>query len=170
MILLGTETDNVVNEDKGGYNHVSEYIPIAQPNISTLAKLQQLRASQDCTGDRELTFEIQNGSFSDMRYEAIDAIIVGIQTQRKYLTITKKKKEEEKKKQKKKKQKKKQEQEQKKWTRKMVLLTDGESPIVIEGWQRTAKEIKALVIITTIMLAISTFPAVMFTNSRTQRR
>ncbi len=66
MILFGTEgTDNVVHKAKRdyGYHHVTEYIPMAHPDINTLAKLQLLRPSEDCSGDRELAFEMQNRSF-----------------------------------------------------------------------------------------------------------
>ncbi len=96
-----------------------------------------------------------------MRCEAIDAIIVGIETQEKYLTITKKEEEEEEEEEEKKKQ--------KKWTRKIVLLTDGESPIAVEGWLRTTKELKSLVVNTTIMLGNFGFPTVPFANTRSQR-
>lgn len=47
----------MVNRQHGGYDHVTEYIEIAQPNVNTLTKLQQLRASEDITGDRESTLE-----------------------------------------------------------------------------------------------------------------
>ncbi len=40
-----TETNNIVNDKHGGYDHVSLYIPIAQPNAHTLAKLAALEAS-----------------------------------------------------------------------------------------------------------------------------
>ncbi len=63
VILFGTEeTHNLINEANGGYDHVTEYIPIAQPNVNTLTKLQQLRPSEDCVGDRKLSSEIQNNS------------------------------------------------------------------------------------------------------------
>lgn len=58
---------------------------------------------------------------------AVDAIIVAVETQDDYL---KKKKT---------------------WTRKMVVLTDGESPIEVEDWELTVKKINELRIITTIM-------------------
>lgn len=47
-----SETDNIVNEKNGGYEHVSEYIPIGQPNAGTLAKLDALEPSS-VAGDRE---------------------------------------------------------------------------------------------------------------------
>lgn len=37
------------------------------------------------------------------------------------------------------------------WTRRMVLLTDGESPMEVEDWELTVKKIKELNIITTVM-------------------
>ena len=62
-----------------------------------------------------------------MRYTAIDAIIIGIETKDKYLA------------------------KKKTWTRKIVLLTDGENPIELGDWEETAKKINDLGIITTIM-------------------
>jgi hypothetical protein len=50
MLILGT--DNVINAKHGGYEHVSEYIPIAQPTASTLAKLDELEPSETA-GDRK---------------------------------------------------------------------------------------------------------------------
>lgn len=58
---------------------------------------------------------------------AIDALIVGIETQHKYLSS------------------------KKTWTRKIVLLTDGESPIEIEEWETTAKRMNTLDIALTIV-------------------
>lgn len=45
------ETNNIINVENGGYEHVSDYIPIAHPNASTLAKLQALEPST-VSGDR----------------------------------------------------------------------------------------------------------------------
>ena len=45
------ETDNVVNQKDGGYDHITEFIRIAQPNADTLAKLATLEAA-DVAGDR----------------------------------------------------------------------------------------------------------------------
>ncbi|GBE78688.1 ATP-dependent DNA helicase II subunit 2 [Sparassis crispa] len=102
VILFGSEeTDNMINEKNGGYENVSEYIPIAQPNAGTLAKLAALRPSE-VIGD------------------PIDALIVGIETQNQYLSS------------------------KKTWTRKIVLLTDGENPIEIEDWETTAKKMNSL--------------------------
>jgi hypothetical protein len=47
------DTDNVINTNNGGYEHVSEYIPIGQPNAGTLAKLDALKPST-VIGDRAL--------------------------------------------------------------------------------------------------------------------
>jgi len=45
------ETKNIINAANGGYENVSEYIPIAQPNHGTIAKIDALSASTT-TGDR----------------------------------------------------------------------------------------------------------------------
>ncbi len=47
-----TETKNVINAEHGGYDNVNEYIPIAQPNAGTLAKLAALEPST-VYGERE---------------------------------------------------------------------------------------------------------------------
>lgn len=39
----------------------------------------------------------------------------------------------------------------KSWTRKMVVITDGENPIEVEDWQATVKKMNALNIITTVV-------------------
>ena len=49
-----TDTNNIIHDKNGGYEHVSEYISIGQPNAGTLAKLDELRASETA-GDRTLT-------------------------------------------------------------------------------------------------------------------
>ncbi|KAI0344219.1 SPOC domain-like protein [Trametopsis cervina] len=109
VILFGTEeTNNIVNMKDGGYDHVSEYIPIGTPSVDTIAKLSEIMPGDTC-GD------------------PIDALIVGIETQAKYL-ITKRT-----------------------WTRRMVLLTDGESPIEIEDWEATAGKMNDLKIRFTIV-------------------
>jgi hypothetical protein len=41
----------MVNKADGGYDHVTEFIPIAQPTADTLAKLATLQAS-NLSGDR----------------------------------------------------------------------------------------------------------------------
>jgi hypothetical protein len=46
-----SETNNIIHEKNGGYQHVSEYIPIAHPNSTTLAKLDALQPSEN-SGDR----------------------------------------------------------------------------------------------------------------------
>jgi ATP-dependent DNA helicase 2 subunit 2 len=55
VIVFGADkTRNILNKRmKGGYERVLEYIPIAQPNSGTLAKLDALEPSGDA-GDREL--------------------------------------------------------------------------------------------------------------------
>jgi hypothetical protein len=45
------DTDNIINEKNGGYENVSEYIPIAQPTAATLSKLDELQPSS-VIGDR----------------------------------------------------------------------------------------------------------------------
>ncbi|KAK0446455.1 SPOC domain-like protein [Desarmillaria tabescens] len=109
VIVFGSEdTDNIVNQKNGGYENVSEYIHIAQPNAATLAKLDRLEPS-DTTGD------------------PIDCLIVGIETQADHLSS------------------------KKTWTRKIVLVTDGENPIEIEDWQATVKKLNDLDIALTIV-------------------
>ncbi|KAI0668689.1 SPOC domain-like protein [Trametes maxima] len=67
VILFGSkETNNIINEENGGYENVSEYIPVAHPNAATLAKLQALEPST-VAGD------------------PIDALIVAIETQDRFL-------------------------------------------------------------------------------------
>ena len=51
LSLLRLGTSNAINEANGGYKNVTEYIPIAQPNASTLAKLASLEPST-VSGDR----------------------------------------------------------------------------------------------------------------------
>ncbi|TFK76643.1 SPOC domain-like protein [Pluteus cervinus] len=108
VILFGSEeTNNIINEKNGGYDNVSEYIPIAQPNANTLAKLHELQPSSTI-GD------------------PIDALIVGIETQANYLGT-------------------------KKWTRKIVIVTDGDNPIEIEDWEAIVKKMDGLDITLTIV-------------------
>lgn len=61
---------------------------------------------------------------------AIDALIVGIETQARYLTS------------------------KKTWTRKIVLVTDGESPIEVEDWEATVAKMDALDISLTLMFVL----------------
>ena len=49
------DADNIVNTESGGYDHVTEFIPIGQPNAGTLAKLATLEPSTEI-GDRKLIF------------------------------------------------------------------------------------------------------------------
>lgn len=60
---------------------------------------------------------------------AIDALIVGIETQAQYLA------------------------KKATWTRKIVLVTDAESPIEIEDWEATVKKMDALNISLTVVYA-----------------
>ena len=59
---------------------------------------------------------------------AMDAIIVGIQTQDKYLG------------------------KKKTWTRKMFLITDGRGPIEVDQWELTARKMSQLNVTLTVML------------------
>ncbi|KAG0703074.1 SPOC like C-terminal domain-containing protein [Suillus ampliporus] len=109
VILFGSEeTDNIVHEKNGGYENVAEYIPIAQPNATTLAKLDALQPSQT-SGD------------------PIDALIVGIETQD--INLEKKRT----------------------WSRKIIILTDGQSPMEIEDWEATVIKMNALHISLTVI-------------------
>lgn len=44
-------TRNVVNESNGGYEHVTEFIPIGQPNAQTMTKIKSIKPSTS-VGDR----------------------------------------------------------------------------------------------------------------------
>ncbi|KAG6878325.1 hypothetical protein C0993_008503 [Termitomyces sp. T159_Od127] len=109
VVVFGSErTDNIINEDSGGYNSVSDYIPIAQPSAATLSKLDLLEAS-DKYGD------------------PLDAIMVGIETQAAHLAS------------------------RKTWDRKIVLVTDGESPIEVEHRGATVNKMNSLDISFTVI-------------------
>ncbi|KAJ3514927.1 hypothetical protein NLJ89_g2081 [Agrocybe chaxingu] len=102
VILFGSEdTRNIVNAANGGYENVYEFIPIGQPNAGTIAKIDALEPSTT-TGD------------------PIDALIVGVETQARYLA------------------------NKKTWTRKIVIITDGESPIEVEDWEATVAKMDSL--------------------------
>jgi ATP-dependent DNA helicase 2 subunit 2 len=60
-------------------------------------------------------------------HSAIDALIVGIETQDVFLGA------------------------KKTWTRKIIILTDGESPMEVEDWEATVKKMTALNIILTVV-------------------
>ncbi|KAI3621834.1 ku family dna [Moniliophthora roreri] len=108
VIIFGSEeTDNIINDGDGGYDNVCEYIPIGTPNAGTLAKLDQLIAS-------------------DLYGDPLDAIIVGIETQQRYL-------------------------EKKKWTRKLYVVTDGQGPIELEDWEMTVDKMNLYEIQTAIV-------------------
>ena len=56
MLKHIVETKNIVNAAnaaEGGYENVFEYIPIGQPNASTMVKINALEASTT-SGDRRL--------------------------------------------------------------------------------------------------------------------
>jgi len=72
---------------------------------------------------KQYFFIFSNPSFSS----AIDALIVGIETQDIYL------------------------EKKRTWTRKIIIVTDGASPIEIEDWEATVKKMNALQISLTIM-------------------
>ncbi|KAF7986188.1 hypothetical protein HWV62_38598 [Athelia sp. TMB] len=110
VITFGSDDTNNIISDRGngGYEHVSEYIPVAQPNYTTLAKLDELEPGETI-GD------------------PIDALIVGIETQDVYLG------------------------KKKTWTRKIVILTDGENPIEIEDWEATVQKMTSLDIVLTVV-------------------
>ncbi|PPQ90435.1 hypothetical protein CVT25_014953 [Psilocybe cyanescens] len=101
------DTNNRLNTTNDGYESVVEYIPIAQPNARTLAKIDALQAS-NTSGD------------------PIDALIVGIDSQTRYLG-------------------------NKKWTRKIVIVTDGESPIEVEDWEATVEKMDELGVTLTVV-------------------
>lgn len=127
------ETDNLVNRADGGYDNVSELIPIAQPTADTLTKLASLQAS-DVTGDR-LSSSPCISLTSLTPCLAVDALIVGAETLSNYLRT------------------------KRSWTGKIVLLTDGESPIEIEKWESTAEKLNRFKYRITIMYVLPTLPA-----------
>ena len=51
LLNVTTDTNNAINAENEGYEHVTEYIPIAQPNHTTLAKLAAHEPSS-VVGDR----------------------------------------------------------------------------------------------------------------------
>jgi hypothetical protein len=67
---------------------------------------------------------------------AIDALIVGIETQAEYLAS------------------------KKTWTRKIVIITDGESPIEIEDWEATVHKMDALDISLTVVFVFPLSPEI----------
>lgn len=105
-----------------------EYIPIAQPNAGTIAKIDALGASS-VSGDRMSCLEFILITDDLFGLLAIDALIVGIETQARYLA------------------------KKATWTRKVVLVTDAESPIEIEDWEATVKKMDSLNISLTVMYA-----------------
>jgi ATP-dependent DNA helicase 2 subunit 2 len=76
-----------------------------------------------------------------MSYLAIDALIVGAETLSNYIRT------------------------KRSWTGKMVLLTDGESPIQIEKWEFIAKKLSSFNFRITIMYVPHAFPAAISNRS-----
>ncbi|PPQ67012.1 hypothetical protein CVT24_011306 [Panaeolus cyanescens] len=112
VILFGTdETNNILApENEGFYGHVSEYIPIAQPNAGTISKLNDLEASEEnWEADGSNPSLLLSTNFSSCR-KALDAVVVAAEQQSRYLG-------------------------KKKWTRKIVIVTDGENPINQDDWE-----------------------------------
>ncbi|KAJ7630413.1 SPOC domain-like protein [Roridomyces roridus] len=108
VILFGSDkTRNIVSKKQGGYERVEEYIPIAQPNAGTLAKLDALEPTEEA-GD------------------ALDALIVAMETQEAYLG-------------------------KKKWTRNVVVVTDGENPIEVKDLKGIVRRLKDLQIRLTVV-------------------
>ncbi|KAG8902590.1 ATP-dependent DNA helicase II subunit 2 [Tulasnella sp. 403] len=102
VILFGTrKTKNTVNTQHGGYDHVTEYIPIGQPTAHTL----------------DLVSAIGPGAFEG---DVLDGLIVAIQTQAEYLV------------------------RKQSWTRKITLLTDGESQLTTADWDSAVQKINEL--------------------------
>ncbi|KAG8984122.1 ATP-dependent DNA helicase II subunit 2 [Tulasnella sp. JGI-2019a] len=67
VILFGTaKTENCVHSEHGGYENVTEYIPIAQPTSKTLEMISAIKPST-------------------VEGDPLDGLIVAIQTQAKYL-------------------------------------------------------------------------------------
>ena len=133
LIKRREETNNIIHDKNGGYDNVNEYIPIAQPNASTLSKIDALEPSE-VSGDRLcLSISSLKCIFTPCP-PAIDALIVGIETQAEYLAS------------------------KKTWTRKIIIITDGEGPIEVEDWEATVKKMDALDIYLTVMYVLSLSP------------
>ncbi|KAJ4465497.1 SPOC domain-like protein [Lentinula edodes] len=109
VVIFGTEeTDNQINAQHGGYENVTEYIPIGTPSAATLRELDELEPSE---------------VFGD----PVDAMIVAVEAQNKHLG------------------------KKKTWTRKVILVTDGEGPIELEDWEATANKLNELSIALTVV-------------------
>lgn len=50
--VLSIGTNNLVSDQHGGYDHVTEYLPIHQPNARTLHKIDGIKPSSEI-GDRQ---------------------------------------------------------------------------------------------------------------------
>ncbi|XP_006454821.1 hypothetical protein AGABI2DRAFT_148177 [Agaricus bisporus var. bisporus H97] len=98
VVTFGSQvTSNIINERNGGYENVEEVFSIAQPTANLLSKLDSL-------------------STSNVKGDAMDGLIVAIQTQAEYLG------------------------KKKSWTRKIVLLTNGECPFEPEHWEAAVQK------------------------------
>ncbi|KAJ1310918.1 hypothetical protein OPQ81_009430 [Rhizoctonia solani] len=129
VILFGTEDTNNIVEDAHpgeGYTNIVEYIPITHPTPFTLSKIAAIAPSTHF-GDREFRSCIKDSKLSIGLFQPSNGIIVAIQTQSEYLI------------------------RKPSWTRRMVLVTDGETPLEIEDWEATTEKINELAINMTII-------------------
>ncbi|KAG8851859.1 ATP-dependent DNA helicase II subunit 2 [Tulasnella sp. 330] len=109
VILFGTtKSKNCVHSEHGGYENVTEYIPIAHPTTKTLDMISAIRPST-------------------VHGDALDGLIVAIQTQAIHLG------------------------KKASWTRKIVLITDGESEFATSDWETTAEKLNELDVYTTFI-------------------
>ena len=120
-------TDNRVHEASGdGYENVTEFLPIEQPTPDTLTKIASLKPTEGVVGDRE-SVRISAFSLRMNSWAALDGLIVALQSQEKFLNG------------------------KKTWTRKLVLVTDGENEMQTEGWKETAEKMNEWEVITSIV-------------------
>lgn len=63
LLNVPVDTNNIINAENEGYEHVTEYITIGQPNHTTLAKLAALEPST-VVGDRA-SFAPSSASLGD---------------------------------------------------------------------------------------------------------
>lgn len=128
--LVAVTNNSIYNPDQpdDGYGGVEEYIPIAQPTADTLEKLFAIKPSS-IVGDRSLRFLsfMERNTLRITLFVAMDALIFAIQAQAEYLGA------------------------KKTWTRRLVLITDGQSPIDTSDWDSVVEKMNELNIITTIM-------------------
>lgn len=107
-------TSNIINERNGGYENVEEVFSIAQPTANLLSKLDSLSPS-NVKGDGKSCPTLCHVSSLTLPI-AMDGLIVAIQTQAEYLG------------------------KKKSWTRKIVLLTNGECPFEPEHWEAAVQK------------------------------